>query len=149
MPEYQYYPLADEQIRLLKLFPAQERTAVLEGNLLIRKLHANDRITEVEHPLPVVETDDISILATEFQPSSQNEWDQASRDARTVTTPDHVQGAEQYEGKNHLIEEPQLYVYAKIVLSVILYMGRRTRAFSHYQDTRWRPSLYHSDHSQS
>ena len=48
MPEYSYEPLGDEHIRLLRLYPAKEKAAALEGNLLVRKLRVKDKFTDVD-----------------------------------------------------------------------------------------------------
>lgn len=101
MPEYTYDDLGDEYIRLLKLYSAPDATAVLEGNLLVRKLRDNDRFTEGEPTFTLNEEGDISFDAPDFQQLTSVECGQTNGVAQTASTEDQIQEAEPYEALSY------------------------------------------------
>lgn len=101
MPEYKYDALGDEHIRLLKLYPAQDAAAALEGNLLVRKLRENDRFTEAEPSFTLHEGGDISFDTPEIQPSTSIACEHADGTAQTASREAHIQEAEPYEALSY------------------------------------------------
>ena len=75
MPFYTYGALSDGHIRLLRLLPAVESTAVLEGNLIVHKLRVNDRLTESEPTITFNNDGVFSFLQHEAQPAVSAEYE--------------------------------------------------------------------------
>jgi Heterokaryon incompatibility protein (HET) len=104
MREYSYDPLGDEQIRLLRLFPAQDKAAALEGNLLIRRLRVNDRFSEGEPTLPTFmlsEEGGLSLATPDIAPPVSPEDDGADADTQTSSTAEVILEAEPYEALSY------------------------------------------------
>lgn len=103
MPTYQYDPLGEEHIRLLKLASAPDKAASLEGNLLVRKLRVNDRFTEREPDITLnkSEAGDFFLDQSETQEPASIEFDPATGDAQTTSTEIQIQEAEPYEALSY------------------------------------------------
>lgn len=101
MLDYTYHPLGEEHIRLLKLYCAQNETAPLEGNLLVRRLHVNNRLPKSEPSFTLDHEYNISIETPGFHPSPSANNEQVDRTARTSSPEDNVQEAEPYEALSY------------------------------------------------
>jgi Heterokaryon incompatibility protein (HET) len=101
MPEYSYDSLVDQQIRLLKLYSAQDKAAALEGNLLVRKLHVNDRFPENEPTFTLSEEGGVSFDPPGLQPPQPPDCGQADGDTRSPSADVHIQEAEPYEALSY------------------------------------------------
>ena len=105
MAEYTYDTLHDGQIRLLKLYPAQDQAAPLEGNLLIHKLGVKERFADGELTGRTFtvnsEEGGIFLAESEIQPSALAECHQADEDAQLASTPESFLEPQQYEALSY------------------------------------------------
>lgn len=86
MPIYTYGALGEGHIRLLRLLPAAASTAALEGNLIVRKLRVNDRLTESEPTITFNDDGVLSFVQHETQQPISAELEQTGAGAGEVST---------------------------------------------------------------
>ncbi len=101
MPLYTYGALSDGHIRLLRLLPAVESTAVLEGNLIVHKLRVNDRFTESEPTITFNDDGVLSFVQHEAQPPISTENDRAGAGAGEMSAELQTQEVESYDALSY------------------------------------------------
>lgn len=100
-----YDPLGTEQIRLLGLQPAQDKSAALIANLIVRKQHGIDKSTEGAPTMPTFsnsEERDLSVDAPDIQTSASLDNGQADKDTRPAHPADRTIEAESYEALSYV-----------------------------------------------
>ncbi|ERF68172.1 hypothetical protein EPUS_05253 [Endocarpon pusillum Z07020] len=101
MTVYTYGALGDGHIRLLRLLPAAESTAALEGNLIVRKLRVSDRLTESEPTITFNDDGVLSFVQHEAQQPISAELEQTGAGAGEVSSELQIQEAESYEALSY------------------------------------------------